>query len=87
MSSSYLIQPVPKVITYYLHYITISVQQLQLNTQAIITVFLYDEKNVCRDTQVLTMEGQDYQNWTSDEYVFDWVCQQLGLKPLPTNVF
>jgi hypothetical protein len=81
MSSTYRIQPVPKLITYFLSYLRIDVQHLVLDTKAILNVYIYDEKNVCRDTQVLIMEGEDYLNWNTDDYVFTWVCQQLGLSP------
>ena len=82
MTSIYRIQPIEKTIIYNLVSISIYIQQLELNTKAVLTVYLYDETNVCRDTQILIMEGQDYQNWTSDEYVFDWVCQKLNLVPI-----
>ena len=27
--------------------------------------------------KVMIMSGEDYQNWTSDSYVYEWVNQQL----------
>lgn len=83
--TTYLIEPIEKVIVYEINHIKISINNLELNTKAIVVVNFYDRQSVLRDQQTLVMEGEDYQNWTTDTYVFNWVCQQLGLQPLPST--
>lgn len=83
--TTYLIEPVEKVIVYEMTHIKISINSLELNTKANVVVNFYDKQNNFVDQQNLIMEGEDYQNWTTDTYVFNWVCQQLGLNPLPST--
>lgn len=83
--TTYLIEPVEKVIVYEINHIKINISNLELNTKAIVVVNFYDRQSVLRDQQTLVMEGEDYQNWTTDAYVFSWVCHQLGLQPLPST--
>tara|TARA_B100002019_G_C20991791_1_gene460916 strand:- start:172 stop:414 length:243 start_codon:yes stop_codon:yes gene_type:complete len=60
--------------------ISISIDELILNSHARITVSFFDENGSCVDNKFLTMTGTDYDAWgTDDEYVKTWALAQLGL--------
>lgn len=82
MSSSYDIQPAPKTFTYTMTRISIATQTIVFDQSAVFAVMVYDNEGVCRDFQNLTMEGDDYQKWTTDDYVVSWVCKKLGFTPI-----
>jgi hypothetical protein len=47
---------------------------------------LFTANNEFIESKIVTMEGEDYANWGSnDEYLIDFMNTQLGLTPLPTN--
>lgn len=53
-----------------------------LNKKANIRVIMFSEdRNRCLEKN-LTMEGEDYSLWSNqDNYVYYWVCNQLGIIP------
>ena len=60
--------------------VSISIDELILNSHALITVSLLDENDRAVDNKFLKMEGSDYDAWGSDdEYVKTWALAQLGL--------
>lgn len=55
---------------------------LGVNARLGVRIFGKDGKPV--DSKQLTMEGEDYKNWGSDDdYVIDFVCKQLGFTRKP----
>ena len=60
--------------------IRIIVNELRLFEFVRITVLLYDDStDELIETQVMTLEGQDYLNWSSDDkYIVDWVKKKLN---------
>jgi hypothetical protein len=47
-----------------------------LNTQATFKVLCYNNNNFEKQ-YIFIMSGQAYQDWTTDNYVADWVLTQL----------
>jgi len=66
---------VPSVKNYDLMKVSVLVLNLGLN--ATFSVQLYNAAGEYMDTQNLLMEGEDYQKWQNDAYVYEWVNQQL----------
>lgn len=85
MSSTLWIEAIPKIITYSINHVTIKVERLELGQKALVCVNFYDETHTMRYQTSLWMEGDDYQKWQTDEYVYSWVCQKLELTPLATT--
>ena len=53
--------------------------ELVLFNSARINVELLDEKNNMMDFKIITMEGEDYVNWGSDDnYIINFVANKLG---------
>lgn len=77
--SSYLIQPYDQVITYKINKIQITINSLELDIKANITVGFYDDKDILRRSEFAVLEGEEYMNWTTDDYLVNWVCQKYGL--------
>lgn len=73
----------PQPTIYYTQFQIVSINVI-LNTKAEIKVVLFSEDRCrCQEKQLL-MEGEDYNLWTSqDNYVYLWVCNQLGIIPSP----
>lgn len=79
------IQPYEQVILYEIDHITISITSLELGVKAGITTNFYDRHNELRRQEFAIMEGEDYQKWTTDEYVVKWVCTKYGLVEINSN--
>ena len=60
--------------------IRIIVNELRLFEFVRVTVLLYDDStDELIETQVMTLEGHDYLNWSSDDkYIVDWVKKKLN---------
>jgi len=78
------IEPYEQTTTHRITHISISVSNLTLNQQATIITSFYDENNEIRRKEVAILEGADYNAWTTDDYITQWVMFKYGLKPLPT---
>lgn len=60
------------------------ITELVLNTSATFRVILYDIEDKSIDVSYVTLEGEDYANWGSDdEYVIQFVATQLGFTLVP----
>jgi hypothetical protein len=60
--------------------VTITVDEIVLNSHAKITVSFFDENGSCVDNKFLKMEVSDYDGWgTDDEYVKSWTLAQLNI--------
>jgi hypothetical protein len=76
------IQPYQQVITYNINHIRISVSSLELGVSAIITTSFYDERDELRRQEIALLDGQEYQDWTTDDYITAWVCKKYNLTPI-----
>ena len=50
---------------------------MDLGVSANFLVYLFGEDGNLLTVKDMKMEGQDYQNWKSDDYVPEWVINQL----------
>lgn len=58
---------------------SLDISQLLLNTSATFRVTLYDADNAIIDNKFITLEGNDYNNWSNDDqYVINFIATQLG---------
>jgi hypothetical protein len=72
-------EPNPK----YINSFSYSVNDLQLSKQITFNVVLFDQYKLPICAQLITMAGDDYSNWGSDDtYVVHFICSKLGLTPL-----
>ena len=77
VSSPY--EPNPK----YINSFSYSVNELQLSKQITFNVVLFDQNKLPLCAQLVTMGGEDYANWGSDDsYVIHFICSKLGLTPV-----
>jgi len=58
---------------------TVQLQTLELNVSATFSVGLYDVSGELIKYVNLKMAGRDYAKWTSDDFVYVWVNEQLHL--------
>lgn len=58
--------------------IRIQVLALELNKSAIIKVEAYSFDGHILNTYQIILEGQDYNNWTNDDYLIQYVCNEFG---------
>jgi hypothetical protein len=56
---------------------------VNLENSAIFYYGLYSDKNIKVADGNLFMEGQDYQDWQSDEFAWDWAATKLNIEILP----
>lgn len=61
-------------------YFDIIVSQIVLGNSAQFFYRLSDESSNPLSQGTLNMDGQDYQDWSSDDYVWDWAAQQLNIE-------
>jgi len=50
---------------------------MELNVSATFQVKLYNGAGVFLELKIMKMEGIAYQNWKSDDYVYQWVNDTL----------
>jgi len=73
------IQPTNQTVVHTISGYNIQVKDVVLGQKATILVRMFDSENKYVKMKLLTMEGQDYQNWGADDnYVYSWVQNQLG---------
>jgi hypothetical protein len=59
---------------------TIDIAQIELGVSATFRVTLLDCDDRCISHKYVTLEGQDYKGWgTDDEYVVKFISRTLGL--------
>ena len=56
---------------------------VQLENSANFYYALFTEDNIKLNEGNLYMYGQDYQDWQSDEYAWNWAATKLNLELLP----
>jgi hypothetical protein len=66
--------PLQKTITF--DAIEITCVNIILNTQATFQVICYNNNKYERQ-YMFTMSGQAYQDWTTDDYVTNWIITQI----------
>ena len=75
----YDIQPITVTTTNIMTKISIRRITINLNTSANIMVDLFDDNDRFIQMKNLTLSGEDYSNWgTDDNYIIEWVKQNLN---------
>jgi len=57
---------------------TINIGTIVLNDFAYIQARMFDENDNYVDAKTFVLDGQDYQDWTNDEYLIEWTRQKLA---------
>jgi hypothetical protein len=58
---------------------SLEINKMVFNKSAKFRVFLYDINNMLISTSYITIEGEDYLNWSNDDnYVIQFVANKLG---------
>jgi hypothetical protein len=80
--SYYPLEPlVEKIVINKVVKFTINNLNITLFSQATMTAVLYNVDDVLLDTLYLILAGQEYLDWNSDdEYLVDWVSEQIRLQ-------
>ena len=59
---------------------SLDIAKIELGVSATFRVTLYDSDDKCISNKYVTLVGQDYLNWgTDDEYVIKFIANTLGL--------
>ena len=58
--------------------IKIKVINLVLNESAMIKVESFDDENKLLNTYYFELNGRDYQMWTNDSWLINYVCEKYG---------
>jgi hypothetical protein len=59
---------------------TLDIAKMELGISATFRVTLYDSNDICISNKYITLEGQNYLNWGSDDkYVVTFIAKTLGL--------
>lgn len=54
------------------------------DTSAFISIQLQDSTQTFVGNMTMLMQGDDYQKWTTDDYLYSWIQQQIYLAyPVP----
>jgi len=69
--------PIPKIVARVWAYFDIEVLSIVLNTSATIIVKLYDEHHAPIESIALLLAGEEYQLWTTDDYLISWTNEKL----------
>jgi hypothetical protein len=56
---------------------SITCTNIILNTQATFSVILYNTNNNLVINKIFIMSGDDYVQWTTDDYVYNWINKQI----------
>lgn len=76
---NYLIRPYTQTISYNISYFDVRVTDIRLKESAGITVNFYDTTNTVRRCEFFVLEGQDYVNWTNDDFLLNLICTKFNL--------
>ena len=77
MNNSYL-QIQPKNIIEIADKISIRVSDIQINKYAIISVETFNVDSKLINRKEFILDGINYQNWTNDDYLIQYVCNEFG---------
>lgn len=58
-------------------FMRVNVLGINLGINATFSVQLYNAAGTFVDGKNMLMDGEDYQKWTTDDYVYEWVNAQL----------
>jgi len=64
---------------------SVYVNNLVLNTSCTLMTILYDEHNNIIKNESYLLQGQEYQDWTTDDYIITFVRNLYDLPPLNNN--
>lgn len=74
------ITPFNEVITKTAVRFSIDIAKMELGSSATFRISLYDSDDRCISNKYVTLEGQDYLNWgTDDKYVLNYIAKTLEL--------
>lgn len=76
---SYPIKPYDEVVVYKINRIQIVVSNLELDIKANISTVFYDNTGMVRRSEFAVLEGQEYMDWKTDDYIVKWVCKKYNL--------
>ena len=63
---------------------SLDISKMELGVSATFRVSFYDSDNNCISNKYITLEGQAYLDWgTDDQYVINYVAAELGFTLLP----
>lgn len=80
MSNDILVQPKEYITVKTAYSVSIRLTDLKLGHSVLALVELKDDESRVFDVKQILIEGDDYARWVdSDDYIIDYVCQQLGL--------
>lgn len=58
---------------------SLDIAKMELGSSATFRISLYDVNDICFSNKYVTLEGQDYLNWgTDDKYVVNYIARTLG---------
>ena len=57
---------------------SINISSVVLNEFAYIHARVLDDNDVVVDAKFFVLDGQDYQDWTTDEYLIEWTRRKLA---------
>jgi hypothetical protein len=52
---------------------------MKLKDSANIIVNFYDTDNIVRRCEYFVLEGQEYINWTNDDYLLNLICSKYNI--------
>jgi len=76
---NYLIRPYTQTISYNISYFDVRVNDMKLKDSANIIVNFYDTDNIVRRCEYFVLEGQEYINWTNDDYLLNLICSKYNI--------
>ena len=76
---NYLIRPYTQTISYNISYFDVRVTDIRLKESAGVTVSFYDTENTVRRCEFFVLDGQDYVNWTNDDFLLNLICTKFNL--------
>ena len=55
----------------------LNVIRIDLNSSAQVSALLFDDNQQLLANHLLTIDGEDYQNWVNDAWLIEWVQEKL----------
>lgn len=69
----------PIITIQHVHYISINILEMVLNTTARLAIPFYDDKYNPIKTEYLELTPEEYSGWVDDNYIINLVCQKYNL--------
>ena len=76
----YLVNPKEKIITKKICSFSIGISEFIFNKSITLLITLYDEAGIIIETEFLTIQGNEYAKWsTDDNYIINYICLKYGM--------